>query len=530
MKALYHKKALESRAVIFLILALALFFRFWKICQLPGGLFPDEAANGLDVNSILGGDIHPFYERGNGREALFFYFLTLSVSLFGRGPWQHHIVSAAFGFASVIAAYFLIKKLFGKNVALLTTLFMGVSSYAVTISRTAFRANTVPLLATLTLLFIVQYFSSTDKKTKNLYAILSGAAFALGFYTYTSFRMMLPLLLAFLFLLLISRRGQIVSTLKTNALHAAQFIAAFAIAIAPLALYFSGHPASIVGRAGQVSIFSPDLNHGDVLETFLLVFKKTILSFFTQGDLNWRHNISGEPFLSALLAPFFVLGLVVFTIAIFKLIIQAWQKNIKSETLYQALVASWFWLMLVPEVTTAEGIPHGLRLIGVIPAMFIVPAWAAEKIWNKIKSSPAFLPTRAIIAAAFIGILLVSNYRLYFRVAASSPEYYYAFRSDLTTVSDYLSARNQKAKTYLSLDEFSVQTVDYLTTTTLQPYILLDPANTYQVKLKKGDQVIFTQSTIFDRLKFIKTHPNAKLINEQLNQFGEIIMLVYEQP
>ena len=53
-----------------IILAVAVFFRFYKIGSMPEGLFPDEAANGQDALSILNGDTRPFYERGLGREAL----------------------------------------------------------------------------------------------------------------------------------------------------------------------------------------------------------------------------------------------------------------------------------------------------------------------------------------------------------------------------------------------------------------------------------------------------------------------------
>ena len=34
------------------IIVLAIFFRYYQIFQMPGGLFPDEAANGLDINLI----------------------------------------------------------------------------------------------------------------------------------------------------------------------------------------------------------------------------------------------------------------------------------------------------------------------------------------------------------------------------------------------------------------------------------------------------------------------------------------------
>src|SRR3989344_6006807 len=123
-------KFLKQNFVLLCILAVALIFRFVLIDELPGGLFPDEAANGLDVNSILSGDLKPFYERSNGREGLFFYFISAVVAFFGRGHWQHHIVSAGFGFATVVAAYFLTKRLFGRNVAYLAAFFMATSSFA----------------------------------------------------------------------------------------------------------------------------------------------------------------------------------------------------------------------------------------------------------------------------------------------------------------------------------------------------------------------------------------------------------------
>ncbi|MBX4191491.1 MAG: glycosyltransferase family 39 protein, partial [Candidatus Doudnabacteria bacterium] len=160
------KKFIKNNWPLLLILILAGIYRFWQINHLPGGLFPDEAANGLDINSIFKGDLQPFYERGNGREALFFYVIAIPVAIFGRGPWQHHIVSAGFGFATVLATYFLAKRMFGQRVALLSSFFMAVSSYAVTVERTAFRANTVPFFCTMTLLFLVKFFQTEDKKSK----------------------------------------------------------------------------------------------------------------------------------------------------------------------------------------------------------------------------------------------------------------------------------------------------------------------------------------------------------------------------
>lgn len=523
------KNFIKSNWILLAILLAAIFFRFWQIDSLPGGLFPDEAANGLDINSIFEGKLQPFYERGNGREALFFYIIAVPVWLFGRGPWQHHIVSAAFGFFEVLACYFLTKRMFGRRTAYLASLFMAVSSYAVTISRTAFRANTIPLFTTLTVLFLVKAYQSEDRKTKIWSGLLAGVSFGLGFYTYISYRMMIPLLAGFAILLLIAARGSIRDTLRTYAKPVYAFLGGFAAAFAWLGYYFFSHPGSFVGRAGQVSIFSKELNNGDVWGTFLAVFKATILSFFTQGDLNWRHNVAGFPFLSPFISPFFAVGLIVFSLACFLLLKQVWRNKVEEKTFYMSLVAVWFWFMLAPEVTTAEGIPHGLRLIGVIPPIFVLSAWAVSWLWGKLIQNPYFDRRKWIFGAIFLSGIFVYNFYLYFGVAASSPEYYYAFRSDLTTVSEYLNKRDSKDRTYLSLDAFSVQTVEYLTTAKNNPYSLLVPENTYKVHLKAGDQVVFTQSTLYDTTKFRAAHPRARLVLEKKNQFNQTIMQVYEQ-
>ena len=520
---------LKKNFVLILILAAAAVFRFALIGELPGGLFPDEAANGLDVNSILSGDLKPFYERSNGREGLFFYFISAVVAFFGRGHWQHHIVSAGFGFATVVAAYFLTKRLFGRNVAYLAAFFMATSSFAVTISRTAFRANLAPFFVTMTALFLVKLWQETDPKKRYWPAAIAGVSFALGFYTYISYRMMIPLLIAFKIVLLIAYRDRIKEILREYWKPKLLAGIAFLITIFPLAYYFITHPGSFVGRAGHVSIFSKDLNNGDILGTFWGVFKLTMLGFFTNGDTNWRHNVAGFPFLSPGVSVFFAISLVVFTCAGIKFLKDAWQKKLDPKTFSMTIIAAIFWAMLVPEVTTAEGIPHGLRLICVMPAIFIMAAWSVNWLWEKLKNY-AGPHSRTVVAVLFLSFIFIYNFVLYFGVAASSPEYYYAFRSDLTTVSNYLNERSIPNATYLSLDKFSVQTVEYLTTEYGNPYILLDPANTYQVKLRPGDVVVFTMSTLYDRIRFREAHPKTELIKQERNKFGQIIMEVYTQP
>jgi 4-amino-4-deoxy-L-arabinose transferase-like glycosyltransferase len=197
-----------------LIFLTATAFRTYKLFILPAGLFPDEAANGLDINLMEQGHLQPFYERGNGREALFFYMLWGSVKIFGRSPFAHHLVSALVGTLAVAACYFVTKEIFrlkahsSRLTAYLAAFLMAVSSWHVVLSRTAFRANLIPLLSALTLWAMLKIVTRDKQKVtskqnpaaKSLFAIryslfpiLFGIFFALGFYTYIAFRIMIPL-------------------------------------------------------------------------------------------------------------------------------------------------------------------------------------------------------------------------------------------------------------------------------------------------------------------------------------------------
>ena len=602
--------------ILIAIIAIACFFRLWHLDAIPGGLFPDEAANGQDAISILNGYHSPFFERGLGREALYFYLIAGSIYLFGIGVWQIHLVSALIGIFTVIATFFLGKILFNQRVAFLASFFMATSAWHVTLSRTGFRAILVPLFATLFFYFVLKtvYFLrhprlsskrgiNSGRNLSYLWAALAGINLGLGFYTYISFRSIIGIvgLMAVLFLITTpirknktlksafstKRRATISFAKKQSFSNEARknvfkkyfrqiviaLIFAFLV-LSPLLFYFHGHPDAFVGRAGCVSIFNPDLNNGNVIRTFLDVFKKTMLMFFTDGDLNWRHNVSGFSMLNPLVASLFAFGILLSLIIILRplchsrpaskcgrnLLLNRFRnkfgmtivkhgmtrENVLPENFFKHfLLMLWFFGMLAPELLTAEAIPHGLRAIGVLSIIFFWPALAIDFLWKRAKKfcfdcHPELVSgsTRfrnkfgmtfflAITFAFLLSPILLYDYNQYFKISAESPEFHYAYRSDLTEVSNYLNERNLKNETYLVLDEYSVQTPEFLTSENNQPYILLNPEKSFQTSLSLGDQIIFTQSTIFDSKKYEKYHPEAEIIQRRFNKFGEEVMRVY---
>ena len=571
------------------IILLALFFRFYKINIMPGGLFPDMAANGLDINLMQQGHLQPFYERGNGREALFFYMEWASVALFGKGVWQFSIVSALMGVLAVVMCYFVTFRLMmmggaledeicrkkAVGVGLLAAFLMAVSTWHVVLSRTAFRATLIPLFSALTIYFLIRTYQATSKKAKIWFAVLFGASFALGFYTYIAFRIMAAVLFMALAWPLLAKikEWRFWKTVVSYKLSVFSFLLAFVVFFFPLGRYFYQNPGSFIGRAGQVSVFNQSLYTVDgvglvtkpstlvVLSVMGEVFKTQFLGFFTQGDLNWRQNISGYPFLSPLVSPFFGAGLAVI------IVLGIWYFFAPNKRAYwwkYYLLVGWFFGMLLPVITTAEGIPHGLRGIGVIPPLFIITAWALYefaqimlKLHNKLwtwalykSHDPQWMrdghltPPRLrlvnfslkVLVVCFCLALISQTYILYFVEAANDPANFYYFRSDLTPVSEYLVKRCDKPHTYLVLDTFSVQTTDYLTSNRYGnfndpcnvPYHQVDPEHAWQLSgLTSADEIVFTQSSVFDTVKFKQYHPQAYLHMEIRNKFGQAVMAVY---
>lgn len=598
-----NKKIFYSLFV--LTCALAIFFRLFHIGSMPGGLFPDEAANGLDINSMEQGVLQPFYERGNGREALFFYMIWGAVQAFGRSPFAHHFTSALVGILAVVFCFLATRRLFAgykgradgqtakraitlgrktlfesielsmgapNTIALLSAFLMATSAWHVVLSRTAFRANLIPLFVSATLYFLLGWAQSTRTRTKYLFAALFGASFALGFYTYIAYRILAPLLAILIAWPLLAAWKQygLSATFRTYWKQALLALAVFAVCITPLFHYFYTHPDSFVGRSGQVSIFNPELNKGDLIGTALEVTRLSMLSYFTDGDLNWRHNISGQPFLSPLVSPFFAFGLI---LVIANALRYFFSPQKRADKYYGFVLAGWFAAFLLPVITTAEGIPHGLRAIGTIPVVFIISAYgmyvAASFVWHVVTTYPHGSPRmerllqlglQAVLVLFLIG-LPVQTYANYFILAANSPENFYAFRSDLTTVSQYLKEYGNRNTTYLVLDKFSVQTVDYLTTVDgatacdrteafrarnctdnpkNRPYMQVDPEDAwlspydqkhgkpiYEQGLTPGMQVVFAQSSIYDIKKFKAFYPNARLTTEIRNKFGQAVLAAY---
>lgn len=532
---------LKAGIAIALITGLAFFLRVYDIQHYPPGLFPDEAANGEDALSILQGDIRPFYSRGNGREALFFYLQAFLIKTLGVGHWQMHLASAIVGTLTVLAMYFAVRPYFGRLAGLLAALFLATSSWHITLSRTGFRAILIPLLLSLFTAFVGYAIAAVKTKrirASYLYAALAGASFAGGFYTYIAYRAMVGVVLGVLILLLIAAMHPNIGFPHVRRYGKQTLLAALAgiVVLLPLAIYFANNPDEFIGRASQVSIFSPDLQRefggGTLTGTVVYSVNKTLLSFFSYGDENWRHNVAGYPLLNPLVGFLFVLGIcwtLKGTWDVFWRMLHG--KEVHLGMIYPYILLMLFGMML-SVVTTAEGMPHALRSIGMATPIYMLAGTAGAVALRYALAWGRKRDVVGMIYGAAAGLLVVSSVYgplLYFIISRNTPEAHTAYRGDLTAVSAYINEyviQHPNKRPYLVLDPFFAQTTHFLTG---GQYRLLDPLTSSHIVLMPGEIIVFTQSTIFDADRYARIYHDSLLLTAStLNRFGQEVLRVYE--
>ena len=442
------------------ILIVAAFFRLWKLNSIPPGLYPDVAINGNDVlNTLKSGDFKVFYSENNGREGIFMWFIALSFIVFGPSVWAIKIVPAIFGILTVLGLYLLTKEILkplnsklsrlagsrtaGKilnpeTVALFSSFFLAISFWHVNFSRLGFRAILVPF----SLVFAFYFLLKGLREKRIVPALISGFFFGFGFYTYISYRFVVLIMAAvFTCWWLIYKKEE--TQKKFLKISAFCLLITFIVAL-PIGIYFLKNPQDFLGRAGGVSIFNskaPIYNLGKSIILHLSMFN-------LQGDGNWRHNLAGSPELLWPVGIFFLIGII---LSIKNLTVSFKNKNYSQFSIY-CLLFTWFISMLLSGFLSSEGIPHALRVIGVIPVVFIFAAlgteWVLKKLKNFFKTKSQLIIFYFCLVIFFLS-LTFAEFDKYFYQWGKNPEVKNAFAQDYLDMGNYLNSLPDDIQKYV---------------------------------------------------------------------------------
>src|SRR3989344_5840017 len=410
--------------LLFLVILLGAFFRFYQLADIPYGLFPDESVNGINALQVIhSGELKLFYPENNGREGLFINIQAISVWLFGAHAWALRLVSAVFGTLAIWGIYLAARETlllflsrgtksnqsyFAKyvnsetaivSISLLAAFFTSASFWHINFSRIGFRAIMLPFMAS----FAVYWLLKSLRTGGLISAALAGTFAGLGLHTYIAFRFV-PFFLSvplvnYTWLWLKNRE-----LYRRIPLAILTFLILAFLAALPMLIYFYQNPSDFTGRTSDVSIMTADSPLLEFVKSNIL----TLGMFNIWGDCNARHNYDCRP---QLLWP---VGL--------------------------AFIA-------VPATPPRGGLPHALRSIGLIPPVMITAGLGARTAYRIAAKNHEML-SRIVLWTGIIFVTLFGYYS-YFHQFADSAKTKAGFRFDLMEVADVVASLPKSADKYV---------------------------------------------------------------------------------
>ena len=363
---------LRRAAPILFLLFLAAVLRLPGLGSLPPAHYRDVAITALDGLRAASGHPCLHYQFDEG---LFANLMGLLFLVAGAGDVTVRLPGALAGIAGCLAVVLLGRALGRPSAGLFGGVLLAVSLWHVILSRSGFRAVLLPTV----LAFAIAALVTAVRRGGAGRFVLAGALFGLLVHTYPSARAA-PLIVP---PYLLAELGFDRARWRRAAPGLVVFVLLAALVAAPMLLHYVRHPEDFNNPRRIVSVFSPGLRPGEAEIYLKQNVAATLLMFHVRGDANWRHNIAGSPMLDPLTGLLFLGGLV---LAIASLFAKGGNGGDGGEPrrAVPVLLLAWLFAMLLPNLLSVEGVPHGLRSAGAIPALMLfsgmAAAWIAERV------------------------------------------------------------------------------------------------------------------------------------------------------
>lgn len=291
-------------AVFLLVGGVAIFFRTYRLAEVPSEPYSDHAEKLLDVYDVLQGKTSIFFTRNTGREALQFY-LTASVALvFGTGVsfMSLKIGTVLVGLATLPFIYMLGKELGGRRAGLIALILAGVSYWGNVIDRIGLRYTFYPLFAAATLFFLLRGLRRSSRNDIILAGLLLGA----GLHGYTAFRVMpFVVLMAFVLYWLHSQsRGMRLQ----SAFWFGLLILLSLMVFVPLLRYALENPQIISFRSLTRLTSIEESLTDPAWRLFIRNLWRALTMFFWDNGKIWAHSVMNRPALDLVSAALFLPG------------------------------------------------------------------------------------------------------------------------------------------------------------------------------------------------------------------------------
>ncbi len=288
---------------LLVILAVAVFFRLYRLDDIPADIGWDMPHNYFDTQRILRGEYPIFFPANQGREGMFFYLTALTSRFVGLSFLSTKLTSVWVGLLTIPVFYVVARWFFGREVGLYAALLLAVGQWHVTMSRMGFRVILTPLFVILAL-----YCFGRALKTRSPFHFgLLGLVLGFSMYTYKAAPFLsLGFVLAMLLYALL--HGQDWRFILVGAVVT---LGIACIAYVPMARYAFENPASYFERERvQANAVQEGMTEGASLRDVLAYnVERGLLMFNYMGDSVAKVNIPFHRHLGFGSAILFALGL-----------------------------------------------------------------------------------------------------------------------------------------------------------------------------------------------------------------------------
>lgn len=301
----FTRQRAVSWGILLLAAALVVFFRIYRLDEVPSEPFSDHAEKILDVYDITRGETRIFFTRNTGREAFQMYWTVLVGGVFGTGLsfFSLKIGTVLIGLLTLPYIYLLGKEVGGPRVGLLALVLTGIGYWPNVISRVGLRFPLYPMFVAPTLYYLIRGLRTRERND----FILAGLFLGVGLHGYSPIRI-LPLVVMIaigLYLLHPQSRGA-----RKDALLWLMLLGLTALMVfLPLLRYSLDNPQPFAYRAfsrlGSIEQPLP----GPASQLFFSNLGNAMRMFNDDNGEIWVHSVTHRPALDVVSAALFLMGI-----------------------------------------------------------------------------------------------------------------------------------------------------------------------------------------------------------------------------
>jgi hypothetical protein len=354
-------------------LGLVIFFRVYRLQQVPPEMVSDHAEKLLDVWDVLHGQESIFFPRNTGREAIQMYLTAGIIRLFHTGYTYLSLKMGTIlaGLLTLPFIYLLGKELANRRVGLLAFIFAGIAYWPNVISRVGLRFPLYPLFVAPALYYLIKGLRTSNRND----FLLSGLALGIGLHGYTPIRILplVVLVVVGIYLLHPQARGkrlQVISGLLVLVLISL-------IIFLPLLRFSIEYPTIFDLRAFSRLGTSERPLPGPALLIFLKnLWNASVMFFWSDGQI-WVHSVTGVPALDIVSAGLYFVGVVLLIM-----------RYLRQRTWQDLVILLAIPLLMLPSILSLafpDENPALNRAAGAIVPVFVILAIALDGLMSAVE-------------------------------------------------------------------------------------------------------------------------------------------------